>query len=310
MDVHQNARLTPRCRELLVARVLAGRHRSVVARELGVSDKTVSKWVGRFQREGVAGLRDRSSRPRRSPGATVETLQLAVVALRRQRLTLSAIAAQLSLSRSSVARICRRAGLARLSQLEPVPHYPRYERAQPGELLHLDIKRLGRIVKVGHRITGDPRDRVDGAGWEYVHVAIDDCSRVAYCQVLPDEEGESACAFLRAAVAYYAALGVTIREVLTDNGVCYRAKNFAATCSALGLKHRRTRPYTPRTNGKAERFIQSALREWAYARAYGTSAQRINALPRWIHGYNWHRPHASLAGHRQPPDSASTGTTC
>jgi len=290
-----------RCRELLVARVLAGRHRSVVARELGVSDKTVSKWVGRFQREGVAGLRDRSSRPRRSPGATVETLQLAVVALRRQRLTLSAIAAQLSLSRSSVARICRRAGLARLSQLEPVPHYPRYERAQPGELLHLDIKRLGRIVKVGHRITGDPRDRVDGAGWEYVHVAIDDCSRVAYCQVLPDEEGESACAFLRAAVAYYAALGVTIREVLTDNGVCYRAKNFAATCSALGLKHRRTRPYTPRTNGKAERFIQSALREWAYARAYGTSAQRINALPRWIHGYNWHRPHASLAG--QPPTS-------
>jgi len=301
MDVHQNARLTPRCRELLVARVLAGRHRSVVARELGVSDKTVSKWVGRFQREGVAGLRDRSSRPRRSPGATVETLQLAVVALRRQRLTLSAIAAQLSLSRSSVARICRRAGLARLSQLEPVPHYPRYERAQAGELLHLDIKRLGRIVKVGHRITGDPRDRVDGAGWEYVHVAIDDCSRVAYCQVLPDEEGESACAFLRAAVAYYAALGVTIREVLTDNGVCYRAKNFAATCSALGLKHRRTRPYTPRTNGKAERFIQSALREWAYARAYGTSAQRINALPRWIHGYNWHRPHASLAG--QPPTS-------
>ena len=301
MDVHQNARLTPRCRELLVARVLAGRHRSVVARELGVSDKTVSKWVGRFQREGVAGLRDRSSRPRRSPGATVETLQLAVVALRRQRLTLSAIAAQLSLSRSSVARICRRAGLARLSQLEPVPHYPRYERAQPGELLHLDIKRLGRIVKVGHRITGDRRDRVDGAGWEYVHVAIDDCSRVAYCQVLPDEEGESACAFLRAAVAYYAALGVTIREVLTDNGVCYRAKNFAATCSALGLKHRRTRPYTPHTNGKAERFIQSALREWAYARAYGTSAQRINALPRWIHGYNWHRPHASLAG--QPPTS-------
>ena len=301
MDVHQNARLTPRCRELLVARVLAGRHRSVVARELGVSDKTVSKWVGRFQREGVAGLRDRSSRPRRSPGATVETLQLAVVALRRQRLTLSTIAAQRSLSRSSVARICRRAGLARLSQLEPVPHYPRYERAQPGELLHLDIKRLGRIVKVGHRITGDPRDRVDGAGWEYVHVAIDDCSRVAYCQVLPDEEGESACAFLRAAVAYYAALGVTIREVLTDNGVCYRAKNFAATCSALGLKHRRTRPYTPRTNGKAERFIQSALREWAYARAYGTSAQRINALPRWIHGYNWHRPHASLAG--QPPTS-------
>ena len=180
-------------------------------------------------------------------------------------------------------------------------YYPRYERAEPGELLHLDIKKLGRIVKVGHRITGDPRDRTGGAGWEYVHVAIDDHSRVGYCQMLPDEEAVSACLFLRAAVAYYAGLGVTIREVLTDNGVGYRAKSFAATCAELGLRHRRTRPYTPRTNGKAERFIQSALREWAYARAYGSSAQRIGALPRWLHGYNWHRPHASLAG--QPPTS-------
>ena len=284
MDVHQNARLTPRCRELLVARVLAGRHRAAVARDLGVSEKTVQKWVGRFQREGIAGLRDRSSRPQRSPSATAETLQLAVVALRRQRLTLSAIASQLSLSRSSVARICRRAGLSRLAQLDPVPYYPRYERAQPGELLHLDVKKLGRILRVGHRITGKRTDTHRDAGWEYVHVAIDDCSRVAYCQVLPDEEGVSACAFLRAAVAYYAALGVTIREVLTDNGVCYRARCFGETCADLGLRHRRTRPYTPRTNGKAERFIQSALREWAYARAYGTSAQRINAMPRWLHG--------------------------
>jgi transposase InsO family protein len=224
-----------------------------------------------------------------------------VVALRRQRLTIAAIAAQLALSRSSVARICRQAGLSRLSRLDPAAYYPRYERAQPGELLHLDIKKLGRIVKIGHRITGDPRDRVEGAGWEYVHVAIDDHSRVGYCQVFADEEAVSVEAFLRAAVAYYAGLGVTVREVLTDNGVGYRARSFAATCAKLGLKHRRTRPYTPRTNGKAERFIQSALREWAYARAYGTSAQRINALPRWLHGYNWHRPHASLAG--QPPTS-------
>jgi transposase InsO family protein len=257
--------------------------------------------VARFQREGVAGLRDRSSRPQRSPAATAEALQLAVVALRRQRFTLASIASQLLLSRSSVARICRRAGLSRLSQLDPVPHYPRYERAQPGELLHLDVKKLGRILRVGHRITGQRTETHRDAGWEYVHVAIDDCSRVAYCQVLPDEEGVSACAFLRAAVAYYAGLGVTIREVLTDNGVCYRARRFAETCAALGIRHLRTRPYTPRTNGKAERFIQSALREWAYARAYGTSAQRINALPRWLHGYNWHRPHTSLAG--QPPTS-------
>ena len=192
MDVHQNARLTPRCRELLVARVLAGRCRRTVALELGVSEKTVQKWVGRFQREGITGLRDRSSRPRRSPAVTAEALQLAVVALRRQRFTLASIASQLLLSRSSVARICRRAGLSRLSQLEPVPHYPRYERAQPGELLHLDVKKLGRILRVGHRITGQRTETHRDAGWEYVHVAIDDCSRVAYCQVLPDEEGVSA----------------------------------------------------------------------------------------------------------------------
>jgi transposase InsO family protein len=301
MDVHQNARLTPRCRELLVKRVLAGRSRAEVGRELGVSGKTVDKWVDRFTREGINGLRDRSSRPQRCPKVTAEALQVAVVALRRHRLTFAQIASQLSLSRSTVSRICRRAGLSRLSQLEPAPQYPRYERAAPGELLHLDVKKLGRITRVGHRITGDRRDSVEGAGWEYLHVAIDDNSRVAYSQMLADEEGLSACAFLRAAVAYYAGLGVTIREVLTDNGVCYRARVFAQTCELLGIKHRRTRPYTPRTNGKAERFIQSALREWAYARAYANSWQRSAALPRWLHGYNWHRPHTSLAG--QPPTS-------
>jgi AraC-like DNA-binding protein len=172
--------------------------------------------LGRFRREGVNGLRDRSSRPQRSPGATPQALRLAVVALRRQRLTMAAIAAQLGLSRSSVARICRQAGLSRLSRLDPAAYYPRYERAQAGELLHLDIKKLGRIVKVGHRITGNPRDRTDGAGWEYVHVAIDDHSRVGYCQVFADEEALSACMFLRAAVAYYAGLGVTVRGDCPD----------------------------------------------------------------------------------------------
>jgi transposase InsO family protein len=272
-----------------------------VAKELGVSVRTADKWLRRFRDQGREGLRDRRSRPQRSPRATPDVLRNAVVALRRQRLTLATIASQLGLSRATVARIAKAAGLNRLSKLEPTPVYPRYERSEPGELLHLDVKKPGRIVQVGHRITGDPRDTVEGAGWEYVHVAIDDASRVAYSQVLPDEQGDSASMFLRAAVAYYAGLGVVIREILTDNGSCYRSLAFRATVQALGLKHRFTRPYTPRTNGKAERFIQSALREWAYARAYRRSDQRAYELARWLHGYNWHRPHASLAG--QPPIS-------
>jgi transposase InsO family protein len=296
MDVHQNARLTLHCRELLVQRVLRGQPRRQVAAEFGISVKTVGKWLVRFQAEGPSGLHDRSCRPRRSPRATVRELGLAVLALRRQRLTLASIATQLGLSRATVARICARSGLNRLSRLEPPPPVRRYERAEPGELLHLDVKKLGRITRIGHRITGDRRGPIDGGGWEYVHIAIDDASRVGYAQVLSDEQGDSAVAFLRAAVAYYAALGVIIREILTDNGSCYRSREFAQACRDLGLVHRFTRPYTPRTNGKAERFIQSALREWAYARAYHRSSQRIAELPRWLHSYNWHRSHASLAG--------------
>jgi transposase InsO family protein len=226
---------------------------------------------------------------------------VAVVALRRQRLTMLAIARQLGLSRSTVARICASAGLQRLSRLEPPIAIHRYERAQPGELLHLDVKKLGRITRIGHRFTGERSYPYGRAGWEFVHVAIDDTSRVAYAQPLPDEQGESVVAFLRAAVAYYAALGIQIREVLTDNGGGYRSQLFAQACRDLGIHHRFTRAYTPRTNGKAERFIQTALREWAYARAYARSEHRFAALPRWLHGYNWHRPHASLAG--QPPMS-------
>lgn len=301
MDVHQNARLTLHCRALLVDRVLKGRARAQVARELGVSMKTVNKWLGRFQAEGVAGLADRSSRPRRRPRATAAALEVAVIALRRQRLTMLTIAQQLGLSRATVARILVRAGLNRLSKLEPAAVIRRYERANPGELLHLDVKKLGRITRIGHRITGDRSGPYGQAGWEFVHVAIDDTSRVAYAQVLPDEQADSSAAFLRAAVAYYAGLGLRIREILTDNGAGYRSREFARTCADLGLKHRFTRPYTPRTNGKAERFIQTALREWAYARAYARSQQRIAELPRFLHGYNWHRPHASLAA--QPPIS-------
>jgi transposase InsO family protein len=301
MDVHKNARLTQYCRALLVDRVMKGRSPTQVARELGVSLNSVKKWVRRYQAEGAEGLKDRSSRPHRQPTATVEQLQVAVIALRRHRLTMRSIACQLKLSQSTVARILSRAGLSRLSQLAPVHTYPRYERASSGELLHLDIKKLGRISRLGFRITGNPRDTVDGGGWEFVHVAIDDHSRVAFAQVLADESVPSACTFLREAVAYYATMGVTIREILTDNGGCYRGRAFAETCLSLGLKHRFTRPYTPRTNGKAERFIQTALREWAYARAYHRSQQRTDDLPLFLHRYNWHRPHASLAG--QPPAS-------
>jgi transposase InsO family protein len=301
MDMHQNARLTFSCRVLLVDRIQSGRPKAQVARELGISIKTADKWLRRFRERGPEGLRDLSSRPRRSPRATAEVLKTAVMALRRQRMTLVTIAAQLGLSRATVARIAKTAGLNRLSKLEPAPVYRRYEKAEPGELLHLDVKKLGRIVRMGHRITGDrtSRDRQNGAGWEYLHIAIDDASRVAYAQLLPDEDAECTVAFLRAAVAYYAGLNVHIKGVYTDNAKAYRGHDFAYACAQLGLSHHYTKPYTPRTNGKAERFIQTCLREWAYARAYHHSNQRRDALPTWLHGYNWHRPHMSLAG--QPP---------
>jgi len=301
MDVHKNARLTYACRGLLVERVRAGRPKTQVALELGISSRTVNKWLERYREGGLEGLRDRRSRPHRSPNATAAVLRSAVLALRRQRMTLLAIAAQLGLSRSTVARIARAAGLNRLSKIDPAPIYRRYERAEPGELLHLDIKKLGRILKVGHRISGDRTGHSTGpaAGWEYLHVAIDDASRVAYAQLLPDEDRDCTVAFLRAAVAYYAGLGVRIKGVYTDNAKVYRSHDFAEACGQLGLTHHYTRPYTPRTNGKAERFIQTCLREWAYARAYHRSHQRRDALPTWLHGYNWHRPHMSLAA--QPP---------
>jgi transposase InsO family protein len=302
MDVHKNARLTVHCRELLVERVLLrGEPKAQAARRFAISVKTVEKWLRRYQQEGASGLQDRSCRPRRSPRATVRELSLAVLALRHQRLTMLGIARQLGLSRSTVARICATAGLQRLVSLEPPVAVQRYERAQPGELLHLDVKKLGRITRIGHRITGNRSYGYGKAGWEFVHVAIDDTSRVAYAQPLPDEQGDSVAMFLRAAVAYYAGLGIRIREVLTDNGGGYRSQLFARACRDLGIYHRFTRAYTPRTNGKAERFIQTALREWAYARAYARSEHRFADLPRWLHGYNWHRPHASLAG--QPPMS-------
>jgi transposase InsO family protein len=201
-----------------------------------------------------------------------------------------------AVSPATVSRVLARARLSRLKDLEPVEPARRYERDNPGDMIHIDIKKLGRFDRVGHRITGDRTGQSNsrGIGWEYVHVCIDDASRVAFSQILPDERKQSAVAFLEAAIAYYASLGITVSRVMTDNGSCYRSKAFAKACRELGLKHIRTKPYTPRTNGKAERFIQTALREWAYAVAYPTSKHRAAELPVWLHRYNWHRPHSSL----------------
>ena len=219
-----------------------------------------------------------------------------IAALRRRRCTGAQIAAELGVSSATVSRVLRRLGLNRLKALEPAEPPRRYERQHPGELIHIDIKKLGRFESPGHRVTGERAGQSNrrGIGWEYLHVCIDDHSRIAFSQIMPDEKKESATAFLRAALAYYQSLGVAVSRVMTDNGACYKAFAFRDACRTLGLKHIRTRPYTPRTNGKAERFIQTALREWAYARAYRNSTQRAHQLPAWLHRYNWHRPHASL----------------
>ncbi len=302
MNIHKNARLTVHGRALLVKRVLEeGLRAAEAAQAMGVSTRTVYKWLRRFREEGPAGLQDRSSRPRHCPHTTPEAVVQQVLARRRQRQTYRQIARDLGIGRSTVARLVKSAGLHRLSHLEPPRPERRYEHDAPGDMLHLDIKRLGRFRRPGHRVTGNRRQDSRGAGWEYVHVAIDDHSRVAFASIHPDETARSACRALLNAVRYYAKFGIRFRRVLTDNGSAYCSRAFQRLCRRLGLVHRRTRPYTPRTNGKAERFIQTALREWAYARAYDTSEQRASYLPRWLHHYNWHRPHASLD--YQPPIS-------
>ncbi len=300
MDIHKNARTTPRSRAAIVERITTlGESIKGVARALGVCPKTVRKWVARA--EAGADLADRSSRPHHLPTATPAELVAYVERLRRQRWTSAEIATHLRLGRSTVARYLQRQGLARLRALEPVVPVQRYERARPGELLHLDVKKLGRIGRVGHRITGDRTRRVRGIGWEYVHVAIDDASRVSYVEVLPDERGGTVAAFLWRALAWYRRYGIRIQRVMTDNAFAYLGRAFTALCQLRGVRHVRIRPYTPRTNGKAERFIQTLLREWAYALPYSSSRRRQAVLPRWLHYYNWHRPHASLEG--RPPIS-------
>ena len=295
MNVHKNARLTAHSRADLVRRVLVERQPvEAVAKAFGVSMRTVRKWVERYQVEGEEGLRDRSSRPRRLRKPTPAEGVAEVERLRRQRWTGKQIAAEVGVSPATVSRILRRLGLNRIKALEPAEPVRRYERQHPGELIHIDIKKLGRFERIGHRITGDRQGKSRGIGWEFVHVSIDDASRVAFSQILPDEKKESAVTFIKAAIAYYKSLGITVARVMTDNGSCYRSKAFRDACRDLRLRHIRTRPYTPRTNGKAERFIQTALREWAYAHAYPTSDHRGAELPFWLHRYNWHRPHGSL----------------
>src|SRR6266581_8031437 len=297
MNVHKNARLTWHSRAEMVRRVLVeGQAPVAVATAMGVTGKTVGKWVVRFIAEGPAGLVDRSSRPHRLYRPTPEATTERIEALRRQRWTGKQIAQETAVSPATVSRVLKRLGLSRMKDLEPAAPIIRYERKAPGEMIHIDIKKLGRFDRVGHRITGNRTGQSNsrGIGWEFVHVAIDDASRLAFCQIMPDEKKESAVAFLKAALAYYASLGITVARVMTDNGSCYRAFDFRDTCRDLGLKHIRTKPYTPKTNGKAERFIQTALREWAYAQAYPTSQRRAEELPFWLHRYNWHRPHGGI----------------
>lgn len=300
MNVHKNARLTPLGREELVRRWESGSAPQAISRDMGVSVTTVYKWLRRYRHEGVNGLVDRSSRPRRLRAPTPEPVRKRILSLRRARLSGIRIARELGVSPATVSRVLRRARLSRARDLEPKEPVRRYQRERPGELLHIDIKKLGRFQKAGHRVTGSRSERSNGRrkdrrpGWECVHVCVDDASRIAFTGLFPDETAASATAFLRDAVAYYESLGVTVERVMTDNGSCYTSRAFAAACAAMGLRHIRTRPYSPKTNGKAERFIQTALREWAYARPYDTSDHRAALLPRWTHDYNWHRPHSAI----------------
>ena len=306
MNRPKNAALTPIGRALLISRVRQQGWTVLAAAEAaGVSRRTAHKWLARFDAEGAAGLQDRTSRPHASPCACLAIEIVGFEQRRRQRLPLWRIAQECGRSLATVSRYMARAGLSRLKSLDPVAPICRYERAAPGELLHLDTKRLGRIQGVGHRITGDrAKNRNRGIGWDAVHLAIDDHSRVSFASIKPDETALSCVQFLRQAVAYYNLLGVHIDRVMTDNGAGYK-KTFRLACEALGIRHVRTRPYTPKTNGKAERFVQTSLREWAYALPYESSAEREAALQPFIDRYNWLRPHSAL--NHKPPMSRIRG---
>lgn len=300
MKLHANARTCLHSRRLIVERVLEqGWTLTAAAEAAGVSVRTVSKWLARFRAEGADGLLDRSSAPELVPSRTPEERVELVAGLRRLRMTAAEIAETLQMPLSTVSAVLTRIGLGRLSRLEPPEPANRYERKRPGELLHIDVKKLGRIGRPGHRVNGDRRTRTRGIGWEYVHVCVDDATRIAYVEVLEDEKAVTAAGFLRRAVAHYRAHGIQVERVLTDNGSCYRGVVHALACKTLGIKHLRTRPYRPRTNGKAERFIRTMLGGWAYGAIYDNSAERRAALPGWLDFYNRCRPHGSLS--HQPP---------
>ena len=305
MNAHHNARTTPHIRELMAARFDAGWSPGEIAEAIGVSVRTVYKWLERHRRGGAAALHNAGSAPARVANRLGDPTIAEIARLRRERrLTGAAIARRLRLKRSTVAGWLRRLGIGRLDLLQAKPPVVRYERERAGELIHIDIKKLGRFNRIGHRISGERRPGNQHRGWDFVHVAIDDATRLAYVEVLPDQKKESAKVFLERALRWLKHQRVGVEQVMTDNGSCYRSKLFANALSDAHVRHIRTRPYTPRTNGKAERFIQTLLREWAYAKAYHSSGRRNAALAPFVHRYNHQRPHASLGG-QSPADVLS-----
>ena len=309
MKLHANAKTCPNSRRLLVRRIEEeGWPLMKAAEAAGISGRSASKWLARWRAEGEAGLADRSSAPRRVAHRTPADRVSAIESLRRLRMTAAEIAEVLSMALSTVSAVLRRIGLGKRNRLEPPEPPNRYERARAGELIHVDVKKLGRISArgAGHRVTGSRASqlkvgpkRLGATGWEFCHVAVDDATRLAFAEVLPDEKGTTAAGFLRRAAAWFASMGVTVDAVMSDNGACYRSGAHAEACRELGMRHLRTRPYRPRTNGKAERFIQTLQNKWAYGAIYGSSIERTAALPGWLTHYNFHRRHGSL-GHRPP----------
>jgi transposase InsO family protein len=309
MKLHGNARTCPNSRRLLVDRV-SDQSWSVIeaAQAAGISERSAYRWLKRWREQGIEGLSDRSSAPKRIPHRTPSDRVQAITALRRLHMTAAEIAEVLSMALSTVSAVLRRIGLGKRSRLTPPEPPNRYERKRAGELVHLDIKKLGRIAGAGHRVTGSRKSqkkqrrgnrRVGALGWEFVHVAVDDATRLAYVEVLSNEQGVTAAGFVRRAIAWFASFGITVERVLSDNGACYRSGAHATALNELQVRHLFTRPYRPRTNGKAERFIQTLTNRWAYGAIYGSSAERTAALPGWLTHYNFTRPHGSLS-HKPP----------